>query len=577
MKGAIAYGGLGWIYLALDTVLKRYVVLKGLLNALDEAAAAVAVAERQFLAAVKHPNIVGIYNFVNHGPEGFIVMEYVGGKTLKQLRKERGPLPVAESIAYIHRILGAFAHLHTQGLVYCDFKPDNVMLEVDDVKLIDMGGVRRIDDMDGDIYGTTGYSAPEAGRGPTPVSDLFTVGRTLAVLVTEFRGFTREFQYTLPAATDDPVYSKHESLYRTLLKSTAREASDRFQTAEEMADQLLGVLREVVAEETNLPRPAASVAFGGDLLALDRDHDLDPVEPRFDQIPILTPDQADPGFRTALSASGIADRRRRLVALRQACQQLPTSVELKLQLASVAMDAGSSADAVTVLDDLAKQDAWDWRVTWLRGRMHLAQGNFSDALKQFDQVYFDLPGELAPKLAMGLAAECAGDFKLAALMHEIVVRTDPGFLASVFGLARSLASLGRRKEAVDVLLTKVPETSSLYQRARVSAMRLMVDGRLSTPGPQDFQHVADTFAAIALDTADRLRLQRQLLETAIYMISQRKLQPSASVKLAGYSLDERSLRFGLEKCLRELAHLASGPEKIQLVDMANRARPRTLI
>ena len=133
VKGPIAFGGLGWIYLGFDKVLSRYVVLKGLLNTQDESAAAAAVAERQFLAAVKHPNIVGIYNFVQSGSEGFIVMEYVGGKTLKQIRQERGPLPAAEAIAYIHRILPAFGYLHRMGLVYCDFKPDYVMLEKDDV------------------------------------------------------------------------------------------------------------------------------------------------------------------------------------------------------------------------------------------------------------------------------------------------------------------------------------------------------------------------------------------------------------------------------------------------------------
>jgi serine/threonine-protein kinase PknG len=115
VKGCIAYGGLGWIYLAKDSVLNRWVVLKGLLNAADESAAAVAVAERQFLAAVKHPNIVGIYNFVKKGPEGFIVMEYVGGTTLKDIRKQRGPLPAGEAIAYVHRVLAAFAYLHRQG------------------------------------------------------------------------------------------------------------------------------------------------------------------------------------------------------------------------------------------------------------------------------------------------------------------------------------------------------------------------------------------------------------------------------------------------------------------------------
>ena len=63
---------------------------------------------------------------------------------------------------------------------------------------------------------------------------------------------------------------------------------------------------------------------------------------------------------------------------------------------------------------------------------------------------------------------------------------------------------------------------------------------------------------------------------AIYQLSQRKLQPSPTVKIAGQALDERSLRFGLEKCLRALAHLSDRDERVKLIDMANRARPRTL-
>src|SRR5262249_58735537 len=117
-----------------------------------------ALAEGQVLAAGKAAKIGGIYNFVKRGTEGFIVMEYVGGQALKDIRKKRGALPPAEAIAYTHRILGAFAYLHAQGLVYCDFKPENFMLEGNppDVKLIDMGGVRRLDDPGGDIYGTVG-------------------------------------------------------------------------------------------------------------------------------------------------------------------------------------------------------------------------------------------------------------------------------------------------------------------------------------------------------------------------------------------------------------------------------------
>jgi serine/threonine-protein kinase PknG len=79
IKGTIAFGGLGWIYLGLDTVLSRWVIMKGLLNSKDPKMVELAVKEREYLAAVKHPNIVGIYDFVSHGSEGFIVMEYVNG------------------------------------------------------------------------------------------------------------------------------------------------------------------------------------------------------------------------------------------------------------------------------------------------------------------------------------------------------------------------------------------------------------------------------------------------------------------------------------------------------------------
>ncbi len=339
VKGAIAYGGLGWIYLAFDRVLSRYVVLKGLLNTEDSAAASVALAERQFLAAVKHPNVVGIYNFVQQGAEGFIVMEYVGGKTLRDIRRTRGPLPPAEAIAYIHRILEAFGYLHELKLVYCDFKPENVMLEGGDVKLIDLGGVRRIDDPKGDIYGTEGYSAPEAGEGPTVASDLFTVGRTLAVLLTELRGFTKEHKYTLPHAQDDPVFVRQESLFRFLLKSTAENPDDRFTSADEMAGQLLGVLREVVSVDTGSPHPGNSTLFGGDMLALVPQAGYEPVRPDYRHLPVPSLDAMDPAANLVLAAAGNPDPMQRVEALRQGVDLRPKSVEARLRLANAFIDA----------------------------------------------------------------------------------------------------------------------------------------------------------------------------------------------------------------------------------------------
>jgi serine/threonine-protein kinase PknG len=590
VKGAIAYGGLGWIYLGFDKLLSRYVVLKGLLNSEDAASAAVALAERQFLAAVKHPNIVGIYNFVTHDAEGYIVMEYVGGKTLKEIRKERGILPVSEAIAYIHRVLGAFAYLHQQGLVYCDFKPDNVMLEGDDIKLIDLGGARKIDDPDGDIYGTVGYAAPEAGEGPTVASDLFTIGRTLTVLVTNISGFSTEYQYTLPSAQSDPVFSTQESLYRFLLKATATAADDRFQTAEEMAEQLLGVLREVVAAETNTPRPATSILFDGDRLAISAGGDFSPIKPIYLHLPHLLIDTKDPGFNVILNASMATDLDRRIEQLKQVVKQLPTSIEAKLRLANSLIDCGAArsvgefAAAERLLEQVAQQDAWDWRVDWYRGKSLLAQYRPQEAQAAFDRVYFDLPGELAPKLAFAIAAEQGQNYQLAAQMYELVEQTDLNYPTAAFGLARCRLMQGDRNAAVTAL-QQVPPTSNLYTRAKVEIARILVDRQLPVainipkhpqPSLTELKSANQTVEALTLEGIEKHRLDRQVLETALTLLTSKAITAQKDLAILGQPLEEVKLRQGLEKVLRSMAHLSTGAEKIVLVDEANRVRPKTL-
>jgi serine/threonine-protein kinase PknG len=575
VKGPIAFGGLGWIYLGFDKVLSRYVVLKGLLNTQDESAAAAAVAERQFLAAVKHPNIVGIYNFVQNGSEGFIVMEYVGGKTLKQIRQDRGPLPVAEAIAYIHRILPAFGYLHRMGLVYCDFKPDNVMMEKDDVKLIDMGGVRRIDDTKGDIYGTVGYSAPEASEGPTPASDLFTIGRTLAVLLTDIHGFSKEHLYTLPSAPDEPVFASRESLYRFLLKATAQNPDDRFETADEMAEQLLGVLREAVAVETGTPRPAPSLFFGADQLALDAGDEMEPIRPDHRVLPLPSLDVEDPGAQAVSNANAVADTARRVVALRLACSQVPKSREARLRLAAALANAGQYPEAEGILKALSDEDAWDWRVLWFAGQMKLAQAQAAEARKHFDQVYFDLPGEVAPKFALGLAAELAGDRPVAIAMYDLVSRTDPGFVSAVFGLARCHQANGDRKAAV-AALDRIPQSSSLYLHSRIEAARILIRRDQTAPGPSELAEASSLAESLSLDGMSKFKLSSQILGAALDVVSTRAVKENGSIKVLGSPLQEVRLRAGLESSLRSMARLVSGEERIRLVDRANQVRPRTL-
>ena len=182
----IGAGGMGAVYLADDQILKRRVVIKALLSENDPDLVAQSVKEREFLAAIKHANIVSNYDFVTMGTQGYIVMEYIHGKTLEQIMEEQGrPFDVPDAIKYILGILPAFNYLAKLGLVYCDFKPQNVMLEVlkdgtQIVKLIDLGTVIKYVPKPDDVYGTHGFYAPEAVKTPSPETDLYAICRTLA-------------------------------------------------------------------------------------------------------------------------------------------------------------------------------------------------------------------------------------------------------------------------------------------------------------------------------------------------------------------------------------------------------------
>ncbi|MFE0577922.1 tetratricopeptide repeat protein [Streptomyces sp. NPDC058874] len=284
VAGCLAHGGLGWVYLAVDrAVADRWVVLKGLLDTGDQDAMEAAISERRFLAEIEHSNIVRIYNFVEHldqrtgSLDGYIVMEYVGGKSLKEIANERrrpdgrrDPLPVEQACAYGIEALEALGHLHSRNLLYCDFKVDNAIQQQDQLKLIDMGAVRRMDDDESAIYGTVGYQAPEVAElGPSVASDLYTVARTLAVLTFDFQGYTNVFADSLPDPEHIEVFRRYESFYRLLVRATDPDPGRRFASAEEMADQLTGVLREVVALQTGQPRPQLSTLFGPELRVPD--------------------------------------------------------------------------------------------------------------------------------------------------------------------------------------------------------------------------------------------------------------------------------------------------------------------
>jgi serine/threonine-protein kinase PknG len=278
--GALAHGGLGWIYLARDRNIgesgaDRWVVLKGLINTGDQDALQAAMAERRFLVEIDHPNIVKIHDIAEHPDAktgemiGYIVMEYVGGKSLRDLALEhlgpdgrRVPLPLEHVLSYGIEVLNAIGYIHDRGLLFCDFKPDNVIHTEERLKLIDLGAVRRIDDQVSPLWGTPGYQAPElAQSGASIGSDIYTVGRTLAVLSFDFSGFSSKYAHSLPGPDEVELLRAQESYYRLLRRATNPDPARRFYSAGEMADQTRGVLRELLSCADRVPRPESSTHF----------------------------------------------------------------------------------------------------------------------------------------------------------------------------------------------------------------------------------------------------------------------------------------------------------------------------
>ncbi|HEY6874157.1 MAG TPA: tetratricopeptide repeat protein [Geobacteraceae bacterium] len=574
IKGPIAFGGLGWIYLGWDKVLNRWVVMKGLLNAKDEAAAAAAVAERQFLAAVKHPKIVGIYDFVNSGNEGFIVMEYVGGKPIGTILKEKGVLPVEEAISYILGILPAFSYLHANGFVYCDFKPENFMIEGDDVKLVDMGGVRRIGDPDGDIYGTRGFMAQEAGDDPVEVSDLYTLGRSLAVLIMDFK-YMKEYENSLPTPTEQPVLAENESLYRFLLRATHQDPDQRFQSADEMADQLYGVLREIVALKTE-PKPAESQTFTSDnLFDADDVAGTEKVDVRL--LPTLKMDVRDPAANELLRMAAVTNPEKRVVALEHVADKFgEKSAEARLRLANAYLGVKRFSDANKLLDQLHAEDQFDWRVSWYRGKSLLAQNDGQVARMEFGKVYFEMPGEIAPKLAIAYAAEITGDYDEAARYYKRVAKVDPNQTTACFGLARCLSKKKDINGAMEALAA-VPAQHSLFNQARIALAKILLHDETGLDRPL-IEKAAETIESISAEGGVVHHLSGRLLASTVSVITSGKVKEDRNTKLLGHQMHPVALRKGAEEEFRKAAHYAtSHPEKIMWVDMANAIRPQTLL
>lgn len=618
VQGCLAHGGLGWIYLAVDrNVSDRWVVLKGLQNPQDFEAHVVALAERQFLSEVAYPGIVKIYNFVKHRcagrdvADGYIVMEYVGGQSLKKVLDQRAPqrIPVAEAIAYVMEVLPALDYLHSFGLSYNDLKPDNVMVSEDEVKLIDLGAVAAMESF-GSIYGTPGFQAPEiTDTGPTVASDIYTVGRTLAALVLPLpRDENGHHLPGIPTPEEQPLLARYPALYRLLCRATDPDPARRFPSTYSMYCQLTGVLRMVLATDTDREHPQASVEFGsmrGDfgietLIGqtdgiVDGRHRMPTLEARavVAALPVPLIDSTDPSAEL-MSTLLHGDPRHALDTLRRMRDRIASGVladtgsfELEGALTAVRahLDLGEVAPARALLRELAARYETDWRLSWYQGIADLLDGAFEPAYEHFDRVHAMLPGEIAPALALAATAELVLQHlelpadpdrwhRAAVEFYRSVWRTNHGVVSAAFGLARRLAADGDLLDAVTVL-DRVPMSSRHYALAHMTGGLLLVSRPVAEVTEEDLAAAADRLAALS-EEPRALQLQVVVVGAALEWLRAGGQPRRPDATLLGFELTEPGLQRGLEASLRALARTAPGRlHRYRLVDLANQVRPRT--
>ena len=265
---SIGEGGMANVYLAHDLILDRDVAIKVLRGDLSGDEKFVRRFQREALAAssLSHPNIVEMYDVGEDNGTYYIVMEYINGKTLKQLIKKRGALSLSECIDIMLQLTDGVDHAHASYIIHRDLKPQNIMIQDSgEIKITDFGIAMALNNTQltqtNSVMGSVHYLPPEqaSGKGATVKSDIYSMGIMFFELLTgnlPFRGENaveiafKQIKDDIPSVREiNPTIP--QSVENIVLKATAKNPKNRYASAKEMHDDLLTALNE---ERLNEPR-----------------------------------------------------------------------------------------------------------------------------------------------------------------------------------------------------------------------------------------------------------------------------------------------------------------------------------
>lgn len=263
---SIGEGGMANVYLGYDNILDRNVAIKVLRGDLSNDEKFVRRFQREALSAssLAHPNIVEMYDVGEDNGTYYIVMEYVEGKTLKQLLKKRGSLTLSEAIDIMLQLTDGMAHAHDSYIIHRDLKPQNIMIRDDgQIKITDFGIAMALNatqlTQTNSVMGSVHYLPPEqaSGKGSTIKSDIYSMGIIFYELLTgslPFRGDNaveialKHMRDPLPSVREDNP-SIPQSIENIIRRATAKNPKNRYDSAREMHEDLLTALDDSRMDE----------------------------------------------------------------------------------------------------------------------------------------------------------------------------------------------------------------------------------------------------------------------------------------------------------------------------------------
>ena len=258
---SIGEGGMANVYLGYDTILDRNVAIKVLRGDLAGDEKFVRRFQREALSAssLAHPSIVEMYDVGVDDGLYFIVMEYVDGKTIKQLIKKRGNLTLSEAIDIMLQLTDGMSHAHDSYIIHRDLKPQNIMIKDDgQIKITDFGIAMALNSTQltqtNSVMGSVHYLPPEqaSGKGSTIKSDIYSMGIIFYELLSgslPFRGDNaveialKHMRDPLPSLRAENS-NIPQSIENIILKATAKNPKNRYEDARSMHDDLLTALNE---------------------------------------------------------------------------------------------------------------------------------------------------------------------------------------------------------------------------------------------------------------------------------------------------------------------------------------------